>query len=336
MPGKSTAVEDCPHRPVLLNEFLAAVRPVSGVWIDCTYGAGGYAMALADAGASKVVAIDCDPEAVESGRRRVQALGGRLKIIHGKFGDFESFPEVTSAGPVQGVVMDLGVSSMQFDQADRGFSLKRDGPLDMRMAKTGRSASDIVNTESESRLAEIFFGYGEERASRKIARQIVKARSKAKITSTCELASIAESCAPRRGKFQTHPATKIFQALRIAVNNELEQLVHGLEAAERSLRVGGKLAVISFHSLEDRIVKRFINGSPPANQTGRHAPPPPARAARFRPITKRAVRPGSAEIAANPRSRSARLRVAARTDGKPISMDPLQLGLPRIGELGQP
>ncbi len=336
MPGKPTAADDCPHRPVLLNEFLEAVRPVSGVWIDCTYGAGGYAMALTDAGAGKVVAIDCDPEAVESGRRREQALGGRLKIVHGKFSDFESFPEVSAAGPVQGVVMDLGVSSMQLDQADRGFSLLRDGPLDMRMAKTGRSASDIVNTESENRLAEIFYKYGEERASRRIARQIVRARSMAKITSTGELAAIAESCAPRRGNSQIHPATRIFQALRIAVNNELEQLVQGLEAAERALRVGGRLAVISFHSLEDRIVKRFINGSPPAMQSGRHAPPPPARAARFRPVTKRAVRPGSAEIAANPRSRSARLRVAARTDSKPISMDPLLLGLPRIGEPGQP
>ena len=335
MLGKATAANDCPHKPVLLNEFLAAVRPVTGVWIDCTYGAGGYATALTDAGAGMVVAIDCDPDAVRSGRRREQALGGKLKIVQGKFGDFESFSEVSSAVPVQGVVMDLGVSSMQFDQADRGFSLQRDGPLDMRMAKTGRSASDIINTESENCLSEIFFKYGEERASRRIARRIVSARSRARITCTGELAAIVESCVPRRSTSRTHPATKIFQALRIAVNNELEQLVHGLEAAERSLRVGGRLAVVSFHSLEDRIVKRFINGGPSAMQSGRHAPPLPTRAARFRPITKRAVRPSSAELAANPRSRSARLRVAARTDSKPISMDPRQLGLPQIGALGR-
>ena len=335
MLGASTAESGRLHRPVLLNEFLAAVRPVSGVWIDCTYGAGGYAAALTDAGAGKVVAIDCDPDAVRNGRRQERALGGKLKIVHGKFGDFESFSEISSAGPVHGVVMDLGVSSMQFDQADRGFSLKRDGPLDMRMARTGRSASDIINTASENCLSEIFFKYGEERASRKIARQIVKARSKARITSTGELAAIAESCAPRRGRSQTHPATKIFQALRIAVNNELEQLVNGLEAAERSLARGRAAGGDFVHSLEDRIVKRFISGSPSAMQSGRHAPPPPNRVSRFRPITKRAVRPDSAELAANPRSRSARLRVAARTDSRPVIMDRRRLGPPQMEESGR-
>ena len=325
-----------PHNPVLLRSFLEAAAPVCGNWVDCTFGAGGYSAALLQAGAERVIGIDCDPDSASRGRAAEKNSGGRFSFCLGRFGGFDQFPGVSQSVPLQGVVFDLGASSMQFDAAERGFSFRWNGPLDMRMSMNGLSAADIVNRAPESTLAEIFFKLGEERNSRRIASQIVRQRSGGEITATAQLADIVERTAPRRGRGagRIHPATKVFQALRIAVNDELRQLARGLAAAERALGEGGCLAVVSFHSLEDRIVKRFMRGAA-LPDTDRHWPAGPVSEPRFRLVNRRPVRPESDEIAANPRSRSARLRVAVRTAAEPVSMDCGQLGVPRISGLGR-
>ncbi|MEX2520131.1 MAG: 16S rRNA (cytosine(1402)-N(4))-methyltransferase RsmH, partial [Paracoccaceae bacterium] len=258
------------HEPVMLAEVLSALDPGrEGVFLDGTFGAGGYTVALLEAGAAKVIAVDRDPEAVARGRAWAPAFGGRLDIVEGCFGDLASLIEA----PLVGVVFDIGVSSMQIDVAQRGFSFQKDGPLDMRMSDRGASAADIVNGAAEAALADIFFLYGEERASRRIARAIVQAREDGPINGTLALAALVERCLPRPKPGQPHAATRVFQALRIAVNDELGELARGLSAAEALLVEGGVLAVVSFHSLEDRIVKRFFRlrgGAAPGGS--RHAP----------------------------------------------------------------
>ncbi|MEM1345514.1 MAG: 16S rRNA (cytosine(1402)-N(4))-methyltransferase RsmH [Pseudomonadota bacterium] len=247
-----------PHIPVLLDAVIEALAPVAGgVFIDATFGAGGYTRALLDAGAARVVALDRDPEAIAAGRVLAEAEP-RLRLVETEFAALETAAEAEGAAPADGVVLDVGVSSMQLDQAERGFSFRHDGPLDMRMGGTGPSATDLVNGASEGALADILHHYGEERAARRIARAIVRARSESPITRTARLAEVVSACLPPARPGQVHPATRSFQALRIAVNDELGQLAAALSGAERLLAEGGRLAVVSFHSLEDRVVKRFF------------------------------------------------------------------------------
>ncbi len=312
-----------PHVPVLLGPLLQAVAPVAGLWVDGTFGAGGYARGLLDAGADRVIGIDRDPAVFRMAAAWAGACGDRLRLVQGTFSDLD-----TLAGePVDGVVLDLGVSSMQIDQAERGFSFQKDGPLDMRMGDEGPTAADLVNTASEAGIADILFHYGEERAARRIARAIVAARP---FERTLELVAVIERCLPRQKPGQSHPATRSFQAIRIAVNDEFGQLAEGLAAAERALKPGGRLAVVSFHSLEDRIVKRFFQlRSGAEGQGSRHAPERAGTEPAFRMMTRRAVAPGAAELAANPRARSAKLRVGLRTAAAAGVAPRAALGIPK-------
>lgn len=318
---------DRPHIPVLIGPILDSVGPVAGHWLDGTFGAGGYSRALLDAGAETVTGVDRDPLALEMAAEWAGTYGNRLRLVAGNFSELDAH-----AGELlDGVVLDLGVSSMQLDQAARGFSFAKDGPLDMRMAQAGTSAADLVNTATEETLADILFHYGEERASRRIARAIVAARDAAPISTTLQLASIVSGCLPRPKPGQSHPATRSFQAIRIAVNTEFNELIEGLMAAERALKPGGLLAVVTFHSLEDRIVKRFFqNRSGKDAQTNRYAPERAEDAARFTLVTKGAVAPDANEIAQNPRARSSKLRVGRRTEAAAGSVDPAALGVPML------
>ena len=316
-----------PHIPVLLRPLLAAVAPVGGVWLDGTFGAGGYARGLLEAGADRVIGVDRDPLALEMAAAWAGSYGDRLRLVAGNFSALD-----TLAGEaLDGVVLDLGVSSMQLDRAERGFSFQKDGPLDMRMSQDGESAADLVNGADEGVIADVLYHYGEERASRRIARAIVAERALQPITSTLRLAEIVAKCLPRPKPGQSHPATRSFQAIRIAVNTEFSELAEGLAAAERALRPGGRLAVVTFHSLEDRIVKRFFQiASGAESNANRYAPARVEDAARFEMITKKAVAPDDEELAQNPRARSAKLRVARRTDCPARPIDPGALGLPQI------
>lgn len=326
-PAENAGAAD-PHIPVLLRPLIEAVAPVTGSWLDGTFGAGGYSRALLDAGAARVIAVDRDPLAFEMAAGWAGAYGDRLVLQPGLFSRMDEY-----ASDLDGVVLDLGVSSMQLDQAERGFSFMKDGPLDMRMSQDGPSAADLVNTASERHLADILFHYGEERASRRIARAILRARAAAPITTTLQLAEIVESCLPRRKPGQSHPATRSFQALRIAVNAEFEELFAGLLAAERALRPGGQLAVVTFHSIEDRMVKRFFQARSGGGGSGsRHAPERQRAAPQFTLKFRKPIGPDDAELAQNPRARSARLRVALRTDAPSGPADPAALGMPRIEE----
>ena len=318
------------HVPVLLRPLLAAVAPVSGLWLDGTFGAGGYAMGLLQAGADRVIGIDRDPLALDMALTWAATFGPRLQLVAGNFSDLDQL----AGEPLDGVVLDLGVSSMQIDQAARGFSFQKDGPLDMRMSQSGESAADLVNRASEENLADILYLYGEERASRRIAHAIVEAR-KDPILTTLRLAEIVAKCLPRPKPGQTHPATRSFQALRIAVNAEFSELAKGLDAAERALKPGGLLAVVTFHSLEDRIVKRFLQlASGNEANTNRYAPARAEATARFTLLTK-AIGPDDAELAQNPRARSAKLRVARRTAAPPLHLDPAQIDVPQIHNKGR-
>ena len=326
MAAAAQATQADPHIPVLLRPLLAAVAPVSGIWVDGTLGAGGYTRGLLDAGADKVIGIDRDPLALQMAEGWAEGFGDRVELVRTTFSQMDEVAEA-----VDGVVLDLGVSSMQLDQAERGFSFMKDGPLDMRMSQEGESAADLVNTASEEALADILFLYGEERASRRIARAIVKARDVAPIETTLELAGLIERCLPRAKPGQAHPGTRSFQALRIAVNDEYGQLVKGLEAAERVLRPGGQLAVVTFHSIEDRIVKRFLQAKADKGGGGsRYAPAEAARNPEFEVKHRKAIGPDAEELADNPRARSAKLRVAIRTDAPPAQVDRKSLGMPQL------
>ncbi|MFS4437319.1 16S rRNA (cytosine(1402)-N(4))-methyltransferase RsmH [Paracoccaceae bacterium GXU_MW_L88] len=313
-------MSDAPHIPVLIEPLIEAVAPVEGHWIDGTFGAGGYARALVEAGASHVTGIDRDPD--------VHARSGWLAdwpTITLTRGTFSKLDEMVD-GPVDGVVLDIGVSSMQIDEAERGFSFQKDGPLDMRMAQEGPSAADLVNSLSEAELADLLYLYGEERASRRIARKIVESRPHSR---TLALAEVISSVMPRQRPGQPHPATRSFQALRIAVNDELGELVAGLAAAERILKPGGWLAVVTFHSLEDRIVKRFMQSrSDSAAKGSRHAPAQEGPEPTFVLAPRKAIAPSDTEIDRNPRARSAKLRVARRTEARPLPVDAAALGMP--------
>ncbi len=327
MAGADPTTTEKPHIPVLLRPLLAAVSPVSGTWLDGTFGAGGYTRGLLDAGADQVIGVDRDPLAFEMAAGWADAYGDRLVMQQGVFSCMDEY-----AQDLDGIVLDLGVSSMQLDQSERGFSFMKDGPLDMRMSQQGESAADLVNTATEEQLADILFHYGEERASRRIAKAIVKARADEPITTTLQLTEIIESCLPRPKPGQSHPATRSFQALRIAVNAEYEELFQGLMAAERALKPGGQLAVVTFHSIEDRMVKRFLQAR--AGKTGRanrYAPETQQDQPQFTLKTRKAVGPDEMELAENPRSRSAKLRVAIRTDAPAGDIDARAIGMPQLG-----
>ncbi|MBO6902444.1 MAG: 16S rRNA (cytosine(1402)-N(4))-methyltransferase RsmH [Rhizobiaceae bacterium] len=297
------------HIPVLLDEVIAALAPGEGqTLVDGTFGAGGYTRALLAAGA-QVVAIDRDPNAIAGGAELAKSSGGRLRLIHGAFADLDTL----AGGDVDGVVLDIGVSSMQIDEAERGFSFRADGPLDMRMSGRGLSAADVANTFKAGDIARILGIYGEERQAGRIARMIERKREERPFTRTEQLAHAIEAVLGRNPKEKIDPATRTFQALRIYVNDELGQLVLGLQAAERALKPGARLAVVTFHSLEDRIVKRFFAARSGKASGSRHQPAVTAEAARFEKISK-AVEASAVEIARNPRSRSAKLRWAVRTD----------------------
>jgi 16S rRNA (cytosine1402-N4)-methyltransferase len=301
------------HTPVLLNEAVAALAPAAGeLIIDATFGGGGYARAILDAAPCKLIAIDRDPEAASRAAPLAAQYGERFAFHAGRFGALDQ----SAGAPVDGVVFDLGVSSFQFDQGGRGFSFQHDAPLDMRMAAAGLSAADAVNKLSEAALADLIGGYGEDDDARRIARTIVQARAGAPIARTGALAELVERAVGGRRGARTHPATRTFQALRLLVNDELGELARGLSAAERALKPGGRLVVVSFHSLEDGFVKRFLTERAGAGGQGsRHAPEAPAGPApSFVLGARRPITPGDDEIAANPRARSASLRWATRTD----------------------
>ncbi len=300
-----------PHIPVLLDEVIDALDPQPGdVVIDATFGAGGYTRALLDRGAI-VHAFDRDPDAIASGRtwRETGENPPRLILHPHRFS--EMLDVMTSAGVarVDGIVMDIGVSSMQLDQAARGFAFSADGPLDMRMSQEGESAADFLNTADEGTIADVIYQYGEERQSRRVARAIVAARP---LETTGELARVVRKALGYKPHDKKDPATRTFQAIRIHVNGELDELSQGLSAAEHLLREGGRLAVVSFHSLEDRIVKRFLREASSTPSASRHVP----LAAQDDPVFSRvskAIKPGETEIARNPRARSSVLRYATRT-----------------------
>lgn len=326
-----THSSSAPHIPVLLTPILDAVNPISGRWLDGTFGAGGYTRAMLDAGADTVYAIDRDPEVFERAASWAGEYGDRLKLIQGTFGNLDTLAADAGGTPLDGVVLDIGVSSMQIDQADRGFSFMQDGPLDMRMGQSGMTAADIVNTADESVLADLIYLYGEDRKSRRIAGNIVRARKVSKFESTFQLVKVIEASLPRPKPGQTHPATRTFQALRIAVNDELGQLVDGLRAAENALGEGGLLAVVTFHSLEDRIVKRFIQARSGNNPKGnRYAPEQEEETATFERVGRKAIGPTDEEIEYNPRARSAKLRLARRLGTEAGEFSPHDIGLPKF------
>ncbi|MBM3606257.1 MAG: 16S rRNA (cytosine(1402)-N(4))-methyltransferase RsmH [Alphaproteobacteria bacterium] len=317
-----------PHIPVLLAPLLRAVAPVRGTWLDGTFGAGGYARGLLEAGADRVIGVDRDPSVFRMAQTWCGGYGDRLRLVEGTFSDMDRL----AGQPLDGVVLDLGVSSMQLDQAERGFSFLRDGPLDMRMGGDVPSAADLLNTADEAVIADVLYHYGEERAARRIARAIVAARP---LSRTAELAEIVAGCLPRPKPGQSHPATRSFQAIRIWVNDEFGQLVAGLSAAERALKPGGQLAVVSFHSLEDRIVKRFMQARADAGGGGnRYAPVQETVVPAFRLPFRRAVGPDPDELDVNPRARSALLRVGVRTDAPAGHVDAAALAMPRLPAKG--
>lgn len=307
------------HVPVLLDPVLTVLAPRDGaVYVDGTFGGGCYSEALLAAARCHVFAIDRDPEAVRAGRDLAARHGGHLTIIEGRFGEMAHLLAPVNTDPITGIALDLGVSSTQLDTPERGFSFRLDGPLDMRMSRQGQSAADLVASLSEAELAELIDTFGEERFARRIARAITAERQRRRIERTTELAAIVRAAVPR-SEPGLDPATRTFQALRIAVNDELGELDRGLIAAEQLLAPGGRLAVVSFHSLEDRRVKEFLRrrgGVAPG--ISRHQPGRPRlRAPSFKLLTRRVVKPGATEIAHNPRARSARLRAAERTAAPP-------------------
>ena len=301
------------HVSVLAPEMVAALAPQAGrLYLDGTFGAGGWSRALLEAAPCRVVALDRDPAAIGIGQELARAFAGRLTVLEGRFGEMELLLRPLGIETLHGVALDLGVSSPQLDEPRRGFSFRSDGPLDMRMEAGGRTAADLVNTLPESALAALIRSYGEERFARRVARAIVRARDAAPIMRTGALADLVRKSVPGDGGID--PATRTFQALRMAVNDEEGELQRGLAAAERMLAPGGRLAVASFHSIEDRCVKTFLRARSGAAPHGsRHAPATRQAAPSFRLLTRKPIEPGSAEIARNPRARSARLRAAERT-----------------------
>ena len=312
--GASSGVR--PHIPVLLSQVLTALSPRAGeAYLDATFGAGGYSAAILEAADCRLIGLDRDPQAIVGALPLLRKFGGRLRIVEACFSEMAEVWRRHEAGGADGIVLDIGVSSMQLDHAERGFSFQADGPLDMRMGAGGQSAADILNTAKEAEIAKILFSYGEERRSRAIAKAIMAARP---ITRTLQLAALVEKVIGRKPGDPKHPATRTFQALRIAVNAELEELEKGLKSAELLLKPGGRLAIVTFHSLEDRIVKDFLRSrSERAARGSRHLPADEMAQPSFRIVNQRPISPSEDEIAANPRARSARLRAAMRTEAPP-------------------
>lgn len=321
------------HAPVMETEAIEALAPVDrGVYVDATFGGGGYTRAILAAADCVVYAFDRDPTAIARAREWAPAFGDRLTLINSPFAEMESALNALGVTAVDGVVFDLGVSSMQFDEAARGFSFRFDGPLSMRMDGGKPDAADVIRIAEARDLALIFKAYGEERNARALARAIVRAREARPIETTEQLARIIEEASPARGKEKIHPATRVFQALRIFVNDELRQLAAALSAAERLLRPASRLIVVAFHSLEDRIVKRFLvqrcgaaGGAP-----SRHAPPQKSANPTFRLLFSKPETPSTDEIADNPRARSAKLRAAIRLEAPASKIDIAGLGLPQL------
>ncbi len=329
-----------PHLPVMLAEVLAALQPKSGeLHIDGTFGAGGYTTAILQAGA-EVIAIDRDATALARGADIERQFPGRLRLVHGRFGRLDAHAQDLGTPSVDGVVLDIGVSSMQLDQPERGFSFRNDGPLDMRMGQDGPTAADIVNTLPEKDLSRIFWVLGEEKRAGALARAIVEDRVAAPYTRTRQLASLAERVVGfgYGGKrAEIHPATRAFQALRIYVNDELGELSEALAAAERILKPGGRLVVVSFHSLEDRIVKRYLSERTREKAGGsRHAPEVSVPDPTYKVLTKGALTAGDGETALNPRARSAKLRAAIRTVAPARPVDFADLGVPQLANHAKP
>lgn len=301
------------HLPVLLGEVIEHLAPKDGgVYVDGTFGAGGYTRAILGAADCRVIAIDRDPNAIRDGQALVEGSGGRLTLVHERFSELDAVAAAAGAPLVDGVVLDIGVSSMQIDEGERGFSFRREGPLDMRMSSDGPSAADLVAGLSETELANLIYRFGEERHSRAVARAIVAARAVAPIERTLQLADIVAKVVWSK-PHEPHPATRTFQALRIAVNDELGELARALSAAERVLKPGGRLVVVTFHSLEDRIVKNFLANRAKVAAGSRHLPAVQGVPPSFTLVARGAVEAGEEELARNPRARSAKLRAAART-----------------------
>jgi 16S rRNA (cytosine1402-N4)-methyltransferase len=312
----ASAATDARHLPVLLDEVIAAlaIRP-GETHVDGTFGAGGYSRAILASGAGRVIAFDRDPDAIAEGAALVAESGGRLTLVHRCFSEMDAALAEQGIEAVDGVVLDIGVSSMQLDRADRGFSFQADGPLDMRMAQSGMTAAEFVNEADETEIADVLYTLGEEPRSRRVARFIVEARP---ITRTAELAAVVRKALGVRPGDKKDPATRTFQAIRIHLNRELDELTEGLDAAERVLGDGGRLSVVTFHSIEDRIVKRFLrerSGATPAGS--RHRPMAAQGDAPTFQSAAKPVRAGETELARNPRARSATLRTARRTAAAP-------------------
>ena len=308
-------MSDASHIPVLGREAIEHLAPrEGGVYVDATFGAGGYSRAILDVPGTRVIAIDRDQTAIAGGSELVARAAGRLTLVEDRFSNLAEVCAAQGLDAIDGVVMDVGVSSMQLDQAGRGFSFRLDGPLDMRMGQAGPTAADIIARASESDLADIIYLFGEERHSRRVARAIVADRQETPFTTTRALADLVGRVV-RSKPGDIHPATRTFQALRIFVNEELEELQTALAAAERVLKPGGRLVVVSFHSLEDRIVKNFLTSrrSKTGGRSSRHLPEVAQGAPSFQLLTRRPVIAGEEEVAHNPRARSAKLRAAERT-----------------------
>jgi 16S rRNA (cytosine1402-N4)-methyltransferase len=313
------------HIPVLISSLISTASPISGTWIDGTFGAGGYTKYLLNAGADRVIGIDRDPSVFDMSTDWKSEFGDRLRLVQDTFSNLDKTTE-----QADGVVLDIGVSSMQIDQAERGFSFQKDGPLDMRMSRAGSTAAHLINSASEEKIADILFYFGEERASRRIAKMIVERRNERPFERTLDLVSVIQKCLPRSKPGQAHPATRSFQALRIAVNSEYNQLAEGLSAAERVLCLGGVLAVVTFHSIEDRIVKRFFQSRSGSKAGSRYAPLVEDVDAQFILKSRKPIRASEEEIALNPRSRSAKLRIGWRTSAGLTPIDVKTLGVPEL------
>ena len=328
-------MSDQSHIPVMLDEVLTHLAPVGGTleggtYIDGTFGNGGYSRAILAAG-GQVIGVDRDPTAITKGAALVDEADGALSLVEGRFGELDDHARALGIEKVDGVVLDIGVSSMQLDQAERGFSFRHDGPLDMRMEMAGPSAADVVNTFKKSDLQRIIATLGEEKKAGYVAHAIVNARNEAPIKTTAALAAIAEFAVGKKHDDKIHPATRTFQALRIFVNRELEELGRALMAAENILREGGRLVVVTFHSLEDRIVKRFLRDRAKLSGGGsRHMTQVDVSAPTFKELTRRALGASDAESKINPRARSAKLRAALRLDAEPRALDMRALGVPLL------
>lgn len=317
----SFAIEDRPHKPVLLREVLEALAPRDGeIIVDGTFGAGGYSRAILDSANCELYGIDRDPTAVATGKKLEAEYDGRFHMVEGCFGDMAKLLPAAGAPQVDGIVLDIGVSSMQLDQADRGFSFREDGPLDMRMSMSGPTAADFINTADEEDIANVIYRYGEERASRKVAHKIVEMRAEAPFETTLQLARAVRSVV-RKSKDGIDPATRTFQGLRIYVNDELGELERAMQAAEDLLKPGGRLVIVTFHSLEDRSVKTFMKerSGDPSKMSRRLPGEPEVATPTFTTITRKAVTAQKDELRANPRARSAKLRAVARNEQPPMT-----------------